>query len=87
MGQAFSSSSNSKKQTPASTPQRAPNCPDPRSPTNDIERTPITVNTSIVNDENSFTANSATKEEKSRKMTLRQKMFERKKNGTAPADD
>uniref|UniRef100_A0A8R1IB68 Uncharacterized protein n=1 Tax=Caenorhabditis japonica TaxID=281687 RepID=A0A8R1IB68_CAEJA len=79
MGQVFSSSSNSNK-TPASTPQKTPNCVDPRSPTKDIERTPITVNSTTANDENSFSSDSVPRDEKPRKMSLRQMVFERKRN-------
>ncbi|EGT33633.1 hypothetical protein CAEBREN_05812 [Caenorhabditis brenneri] len=80
------STSSAYNKTPVSTPPRGPNsCLDPRSPSQDIERTPIQFNdnsASNPNNENNTcdpSDSSSKKEEKPRKMSLRQKMFERKK--------
>ncbi|CAA82659.1 Ovule protein [Caenorhabditis elegans] len=88
MGQSFSSSFNA-KQTSSSTPQKStktPTCSDPRSPSQDIERTPIQVKT-VENDENGSSESSTTKADKPRKTSLRQKMFARKKNMNSETDE
>uniref|UniRef100_A0A1I7UHF9 Uncharacterized protein n=1 Tax=Caenorhabditis tropicalis TaxID=1561998 RepID=A0A1I7UHF9_9PELO len=99
MGQGFSSSNNANK-TPASTPQRAPSgaCLDPRSPSQDIERTPIQFNENsgtdsvrLKNEGNAGSSesseSSSAKEAKPRKPSLRQRMFERKKNNETPSEN
>ncbi|CAP29465.2 Protein CBG09939 [Caenorhabditis briggsae] len=92
MGHTFSSAAESQK-TPASTPQRttkAPVCVDPRSPSQDIERTPIQFNSSsgttkvnqLANERSDDSENSSKNEEKPAKQSLRQKMFARMKNNS-----
>ncbi|KAF1761295.1 hypothetical protein GCK72_009551 [Caenorhabditis remanei] len=85
MGHTFSSSSSSKK-TIDSTPQRSTNpstCLDPRSPSQDIERTPIQVN----NVSDTKINDSTKKDEKPRHQSLRQRMFEKKKNNNEVPTD
>ncbi|CAI5445338.1 unnamed protein product [Caenorhabditis angaria] len=71
MGQYFSSSQSN---SASNTPQRIPNCIDPRSPTRDIDRTPIQINDDKSGDENSTTA---IKNEPKRQ-SLRQKIIKKK---------
>lgn len=85
MGHAFSSKPDSSQKTPSSTPQRstnAPTCVDPRSPSQDIERTPIQINNSTDTRKSDSTENDLKKDEKPRQQSLRQKMFARKKNNS-----